>query len=294
MIREARSDADLAVNAAVWSALRPRDAVSADFVRGRLAREPERLYLLAEDDGRPVGSGMTSGSSFPGRKYVAVAVVPERRRCGLGTAMLERCLDHARSLGGETAVGSVWEDDGEALAFAAHHGFVEFERGVELALELGPTEPPRVPGGIQIAELSEEHYGAAYDVWTEGVNDIPSAESPTAKPFDRWLEETLAQALVLVALEKSRVVGYAALEDRDRDTGLAGNELTTVLRSHRRRGIAEALKRTQLAWAVEHGYRTVVTGQDEANVGMQRLNEKLGYRPLPASIMVRRSLVEEG
>jgi mycothiol synthase len=291
MIREIRSDADLAVYAALWSSVRPRDAVSADFVRGKLAREPERLYLLAEDEGRPVGCGLTNESSVFGRSYVAVGVVPKRRRRGLGTALLERCLEHARSLGAGVAVGSIWQDDEEAPAFAERHGFVEFERGVELVLELDQVRPPPRLEGIEITGLAPEHYPRAYEIWLEGVADMPSAEAPVRKPFERWLEEALAQELVLVALDEGQVVGFAALEDRDREAGVAGNDLTTVRRSHRRRGIAEALKRTQLAWAAEHGYRTIVTGTDEENFGMRRLNEKLGYRPLPASIMLRRSLV---
>ena len=294
MIREIRSDADLAVSAAIWSAVRPRDAVSAEFVQAKLAREPERLYLLAEHEGRAVGCGLTSGSSFPGRKYVAIGVEPEHRRRGLGTALLERCLDHARQLGGEIAVGSVWADDEGTLAFAGHHGFVEFERGVELVLELEHAEVPAAPPeGIEIVELAPLHYPGAYEIWCEGVSDMPSEEAPAHKPFARWLEEAIAQELVLVALDGEQVVGFAALEDRDREAGVAGNDLTTVRRSHRRRGIAEALKRTQLAWAADHGYRSIVTGTDKENAGMRGLNEKLGYRPLPASIMLRRSLADD-
>lgn len=291
MISEISSDADLATYAALWSAVRPRDAVSADFVRGRLAREPERLYLLAEEGGRAVGCGLTSGSSFAGRKYVAVAVVSVHRRRGLGTALLERCLEHARELNGEVAVGSVWEDDEDALAFAERHGFVEIERGVELVLELSHTQPPAMPPeGIEIVELAPAHYSSAHELWLEGVSDMPSADAPSPMAFERWLEEARSQSLVLVALDREQVVGFAALEDRDREAGVAGNDLTTVRRSHRRRGIAEALKRTQLAWAADRGYRSIVTGTDEANAGMRRLNEKLGYRPLPATIMVRKAL----
>jgi mycothiol synthase len=290
MIREARIDSALATYSEAWSAISPRDAVSAEFVSDRLAREPERLYLLAERDSRTMGCGFVGGSGFPGRRIVEIGVVPERRRRGIGSALLERCLDHARSLGGEVAAGWVWEDCAPGLAFAAHHGFSEFERGVELVRELRREEPPAPPVGIEIAELAPEHQPGAYEIWIEGVSDIPSTEPAEVMPYDRWLTETLAKELVLVALDGETVVGFAALEDRDREAGLAGNDLTTVRRSHRRRGIAEALKRAQLARARELGYRTVVTGQDERNVAMQRLNEKLGYRPLPATIMVRRPL----
>jgi len=290
MIREARTRNDLAAYAAVWGEISPRDAVSADFVQARLAREPERLYLVAERAGRRLGCGFVGGSSFPGRKMVAVGVVPEERRRGLGSALLERCLDHARSIGGDVAAGWVWEDCVTGLAFAARHGFAELERGVEFGRELEDDEVPPPPPGIEIAELAPEHYRGAHEIWTEGVADIPSTEQAEVKPFDRWLTETVAKELVLVALDGPTVVGFAALDDRDREAGLAENDLTTVRRSHRGRGIAEVLKRTQFARAAERGYRRVVTGQDEGNMPMRRLNEKLGYRPLPATILMRRPL----
>ena len=59
-----------------------------------------------------------------------------------------------------------------------------------------------------------------------------------------------------------------------------------VLPSHRRRGIATALKRAQFAWAAAHGYREVVTEMAGDNAAMRAVNERLGYRPLPASIVV--------
>jgi mycothiol synthase len=290
VIREIRSDADLGLYAQTWRQISPRDAVSAEFVKDRLAREPERLYLLAQAEGRLVGCGITTGSSFPGRKFVSVGVVANRRRRGLGSRLLDRCLDHARFLGGEVATSYVWEDCEPGLAFAAHHGFTEFERGVELVCELGAQEAPPPPAGIEIAELAPLHHPDAYEVWIEGVADIPSTEPAEAMPYERWLTRTVAQELVLVALDGKVVVGFAALENRDREAGVAGNDLTTVRRSHRRRGIAEALKRTQLARAAGRGYRTVVTGQHEPNLAMRRLNAKLGYRPLPDTIMVRRPL----
>jgi GNAT superfamily N-acetyltransferase len=290
MIREIRSDRDLAAYAEVWSAISPRDAVSADFVQGKLAREPERLYLLAEDGDRVIGCGLTSGSNFAGRKFVLVGVVRDRRRRGLGTELLELCLAHARSLAGEAAVSFVWEDCDEALAFVARHGFAEYERGAEYMVELDGKPAPPPPPGIEIVELTPEHYPGAYEIWIEGAADAPHADPPSPMPYERWLSETGAKELVLVAVEAGEVVGFAALEDRNRAEGAAGNDLTTVCRSHRRRGIAEALKREQLARAADLGYVTVVTGQHEDNVGMRHLNEKLGYRPLPATIMVRRPL----
>ena len=83
--------------------------------------------------------------------------------------------------------------------------------------------------------------------------------------------------VTFVALDEGRVVGYAALYDRI--SGLAEHGLTAVLRSHRGRGIATALKRALLRWAAEHGYRELSTWTQDGNAAMQAVNLKLGYRP---------------
>lgn len=94
-----------------------------------------------------------------------------------------------------------------------------------------------------------------------------------------------------MALEGGRVVGFATLAPLAARPGALEHELTAVLRSHRRRGIAEALKRTQLAWAAAAGYSLLVTYTQEGNDAIRALNRKLGYRERLASISVRGPLV---
>jgi mycothiol synthase len=64
--------------------------------------------------------------------------------------------------------------------------------------------------------------------------------------------------------------------------------LTATRRSHRRRGIATVLKRTEIAWAAENGYRELITFTQDRNEGMQAINLALGYKPQPPWIRVRR------
>ena len=71
---------------------------------------------------------------------------------------------------------------------------------------------------------------------------------------------------------------------------MLGHQLTTVARSHRRRGIAGALKRAQVGWAAEHGIRRLVTDTHADNIATQRLNERLGYVPQPPAVIVRKEL----
>src|SRR5919109_111705 len=60
---------------------------------------------------------------------------------------------------------------------------------------------------------------------------------------------------------------------------LAHRGFTAVKRAWRRRGVATALKRAQIAGATELGLERLVTASEERNLPMRSLNEKLGYRP---------------
>jgi RimJ/RimL family protein N-acetyltransferase len=63
-----------------------------------------------------------------------------------------------------------------------------------------------------------------------------------------------------------------------------------VRRSHRGRGIAGALKRTQIAWAKRAGYDSLQTSNEVRNEPIRRLNEKHGYVLEPGVVIVRRAL----
>jgi GNAT superfamily N-acetyltransferase len=91
-----------------------------------------------------------------------------------------------------------------------------------------------------------------------------------------------------LALDAGQVVGAGALLERV--DGLAEHGLTAVRRSHRRRGIATALKQALIHWASEHGYRELSTWTQDGNVAMQAVNVKLGYTPRPAVINVWRGV----
>lgn len=289
MIRRAETDADLAGWCDVWTAITPREPVSLDQVRRRLERQPERLYLVAEVAGRIVGLGFAGPSQSPERAALAVRVLEEHRRRGIGSELLDRVLSHASGLGPEWASGMVSEDDHASFEWVQHRGFEEYDRQVELSRvvqEVEDDSPP--PPGIEIGELSEDHYEGAYAVAVECFPDMPVSPPIPAPPFNEWLEEEVPGPITFVALDQGRVVGYAALLDRI--DGLAEHGLTAVLRSHRGRGIATALKRTLLRWAGEHGYRELATWTQDGNAAMQAVNIKLGYRPRPAVINVWRRL----
>jgi mycothiol synthase len=287
VIRRAESDADLAGWCKVWTAITPREPAALNDVKRRLERQPDRLYLVAEESGGIVGAGFAGPSQSPERTAVAVRVLAEHRRRGIGSALLDLVLGHASGLGPDWASGMVFEDDGEAVAWAERRGFEEYDRQIELSRPIQPVEAePSPPPGIDLVELGDEHLEGAYAVAVECFPDMAVTPPITAPPFDEWLEEEIPGPVTFVALDDGRAVGYAALLDRIE--GLAEHGLTAVLRSHRGRGIATALKQAQLRWAGEHGYHELATWTQEGNAAMQAVNLKLGYRPRPAVINVRR------
>jgi mycothiol synthase len=289
MIRRAENDTDLTAWCEIWNTITPREPNKLEEVKRRIERQPERLYLVAFEDGNPVGLGFCGPSQSPERTAVAVRVLPEHRRRGLGSAILESALDHAGGLRAKQASGMVFENDPESIAWVTNRGFEEYQRQVELSRTIGPVEAePKLPEGIALAQLDDDRRQGAYAVWVEAYPDMPVSPPIPAPSYEEWLEEEVSGPVTFVALADDRVVGAAALFGRD--DGLAEHGLTAVLRSHRGRGIASALKQALAHWAAEHGYRELTTWTQDGNAAMQAVNLKLGYRPLPAVINVWKNL----
>jgi mycothiol synthase len=289
LIRKAETDADLADWCEVWNAITPREPASLDTVKRRFERQPERLYLVAEAAGRIVGLGFAGLSQSPERTALAVRVLDEHRRRGIGSDLLGRLLTYSADLSPDWVSGMVSEDDAASVEWVQRRGFEEYGRQVELSRQVRDDEEQvSLPPGIEIGELRDEHLAGAYAVAVECTPDMPVTPPIPAPPYQEWLEEEVPGPLTFVALDQGRIIGYAALLDRIE--GLAEHGLTAVLRSHRGRGIATALKQAQLRWASEHGYRELATWTQDGNAAMQAVNLKLGYRPRPAVVNVQKRL----
>jgi len=288
MIRRAETDADLAGWCEVWSAITPREPVTLEQVKRRLERQPERLFLIAEKDSRLVGSGLVAPSDSPNRKFVGVRVLPEWRRRGVGSELYDRALVHARALEPEWISTMLSEAEPDSMAWAERRGFEEYGRQVELVLELrGDESAPAPPDGIEIVEVTPDLHEVAYALTQEAWEDLPTTVPVELAPFDVWLEEEMGGPISFAAMEDGEMVGFAGLMERDAP-GLLEHGLTATRRTHRRRGIATALKQTQVAWAAATGYRELITFTQDRNEGMQAINLALGFEPQPAWISMRR------
>lgn len=278
MIHRAETEADFALCAAIKNAVQPGEPVTAAELRD----DPgARLFLSGED-----GYAVVKESSLAGCAFAMVRVLPAARSRGVGSAFLSVCSDEARALGLGALYGRVDGDDDMSLAFLQRRGFVEIAREIEQVRELGAEELPEPPPGIQLAELAPEHLAGVYAVAVDVTPDMALDAEIAAAPYERWLAEMRGRT-VHVALAGDLVVGFATLAPLAALPDVLEHELTGVLRSHRRRGIAGALKRWQIAWAAAAGYRRLVTFTQEGNEAMRALNLKLGYRERLAAIAVK-------
>ena len=283
MIRRAQDRSDLGAWCEVWNAITPREPIRVQELERRIARQPERLHLVADD----VAAGCVAPTDSAGRLYVGVRVLPEARRRGLGSALYELVVDHARALEPEWLSTMVSGAEAESVAWAERRGFEEYGRQVELVLELrGDEQRPGPVGGIRVVELTQDLHDAAYELALEALEDLPTEVRIDPPSYEVWLEEEVPGPVAFVALDGDEVIGFAALMERGPRRLEHG--LTATRRSRRRQGIATMLKRTEIAWAAEHGYRELITFTQDRNEGMQAINLALGFRPEPPWISMRR------
>jgi mycothiol synthase len=184
----------------------------------------------------------------------------------VGSRLYEALSDHARSLGLTSLWGRIGENDAESLRFAERQGFKEVGREYEVVLDIAGTDVAgEPPPGIELVTIAErpDLVHPLYELDVEVSADVPSLEGGYApRSFEEWhaiyLEGPGAMPEACVAaLAGIEVVGYTGLRRRGPTSPTAANLLTAVRRPWRRRGIATALKRAQIARAHAAGIEQI-------------------------------------
>jgi GNAT superfamily N-acetyltransferase len=292
-IFRARDDRDLERSIAVYNAVHPRDPASLAEARETERQSRAFAAFLAEQDGEAVGAAhirIPTSSDIPdGQVYVVEA----HRGRGFGQALYEALSSWAFDGGATVLWSHVDDDDPGSLAWAEQRGFHIRSREAFVELDLSTYEALATdpPPGIEIVTWAQrpDLAKSIYDVACEAWPDIPGNEDETIEPFDVWLSVHMQgfgdkPEGTFLALADGEVVGYAKLSFWDAKPDTPFHDLTGVKRDWRGRGLARALKRAQLAWAKEQGYRYLRTANEERNEPIRRLNAELGYQPIPGRI----------
>jgi GNAT superfamily N-acetyltransferase len=281
----------------VYNVVWPHDAITLDEVRSFEASLVGHAEFLARLDGEPVGSGYAAITmQRPDRALVLLTVLPQARRHGVGTALYEALSSACRERSVETLEAVVADDDPESLAFARKRGFAEHKREKGVALDLTRVIPPPVepPEGIEIVSWADrpELARGIYEVAIEAEQDIPGSDDKHTASFEDWLAHDMQGSgdlpeATFVAVAGDEVVGYAKFSLTAAQPRTANHDLTAVKRACRSRGIARALKATQIAWAKTNGYELLRTRNEERNAPIRKLNLEFGYEPTVGRVYLR-------
>jgi GNAT superfamily N-acetyltransferase len=287
-IAPAETDDGLEAMIHVRALVSPEARPTVENLRHNLEAKEQLDYLVARIGDEPVSCAFVE--AWGSVAMADVAVVPDARRRGVGSAMLAEVSRRARSFRKDSVQGEVKESDAESRAFLERRGFVRVGAEKALVLELDGIEAPVVepPEGVRIVTRVEEpdRLQEMYAVAVQGDEDIPG--STGRQTFEDWRAHEIDKPnrrpeLMFLALARDEVVGYAGLQTSEEQ---AFHGLTVTRRDWRRRGVATALKRAEIAAAKEAGFQRLLTESEERNDPMRLLNEKLGFLPAPEWSMV--------
>jgi GNAT superfamily N-acetyltransferase len=279
----------------IYNAIHPREPVGPMESREWRRQSRDSEVFLAELDGLVAASAHVAIPSYTDVPTGQAYVLAGHRGRGIGQALYLAAAGWAKARAASALRTFLDDDDPESLAWAERRGFTERSREALVELNLARFEPlpAQPPPGVEIvtwAERPDLSHGL-YEVALEASPDIPGAEDERVEPFEEWLSvhmrgEGDRPDGTFVAVADGEAVGYAKFSFWAAKPDTLFHDLTGVKRAWRRRGIARALKQTQLNWAKEQGYRFVRTSNEQRNEPIRRLNEQLGYRPIPGRIVL--------
>lgn len=296
---------DLESIANLWNVVWPHHFRGLDELRRELELpmvECRPEFLLAEADGKLVGTAEFNrdmGSYHPQKWSIAVNVLPEARRHGVGGELSDRMMELLIERGAISAITRVSDEDSDSIRFTEKRGFQEVKRDFESELDI-TCLPPGVLNSVvdcpaSIVPISEmdtpEFRRNFHEAFEEIRIDTPRTEPPTRLEFDHFQEILFDEPDFLpeesrVAIVDGKIAGFTGFYKMEQEGGLF-QWLTGVRREFRRLKIAKAMKIDALRGAVAKGYRTIRTDNDTRNAPMLAINDQLGFTRLPGMITYR-------
>ncbi len=260
--------------------------------------------FFAEVDGQAVGYASYEQQrrmNHPGKLSVGVNVLPAFRRRGVGSCLWRHLCREIEQFDPLRLFTDTRENYPDGVRFVEKLGFSERFRHRESRLEPATIQLADWAGysrrvaeqGIEIRAVTEltsdpDRDRKLYELDWANQQDIPSPEPVVRKSFEEfrkvWQRSNLVQDAWYVALDKGQCVGMTELWSNQADPDLFDIGLTGVLRSHRRRGIAMALKLRGIEFAQKRGIQELRTWNSSNNGAILEMNRRLGFVRRPAHI----------
>jgi len=295
------ADRDYLAFSRIWRVCEA-ELVDAAVLRSRDSRwdraryEKVRIVAVDEED-VPLGYGELrhEPSRFEPRRYfVRLGVDPAKRRRGIGAALWDAVAAELDERSAHYA--DLWTREHTACAsFVTDRGFHEVAQVHALvsAVAAAPLPTPATrerlaASGVHIATLRDlavtdsDAFAKAHALHTESRFDQPGIGRVSAVTFADWKAHNVDDPRALpdayfIAAADGGYVGQTTARRSATEEDVLEIDVTGVRPSHRRRGIARALKLELHAYARAHGFHEIHTSTARENVAMVELNTRLGY-----------------
>ena len=194
MLREATID-DAAAAVQLLSMVQPEWVFSVEGFRHSWANSPpeaRRSAWCIEEGDEVIAWGTTSlmvETSEPGVGGIGIDVHPERRRAGLGSALIAAAERHASEIG-VTRLLSFSRGDEASASFAHSKGYEQTASNEILVVDPRDVEPPVLPEGVELKPYTAfvDDPWQIYHVFATSVLDVPGEERFDTIPYEYWLD----------------------------------------------------------------------------------------------------------
>ena len=239
------------------------------------------------------------------RAFTSIIAHPHSRRNGIGSALLDDVVTHARSIGVTALKSRVKDSEPGWLAWAKSKGFEIERHQFRSSVALREFDDSPFMGRITeletagivfttLAELGDtnENRRRYYEADFKAAQDIPGEDYIESWPeyeVEVFGNEEYRPEGAYLALDGDQIIGVAhVMLDSEHDR--MENLFTGVLREYRGRGSAQAMKLLTIKYAKQSGVSVILTENDSENAPMLAVNGKLGYKRWPGAYVLKATL----
>lgn len=311
------SDEDYETFAAIRNAVWVGDEMTvAELKHEDKTRDQTKYYqkVMGLIDGRVAGIGVYGEAWWYGmddRYFATFNTHPDCERQGLASAFYHYILDILKQREKfKTIEAFTREDKPEGIRFLENRGFKKMMRYQRSELKVQEFDPAPFAAKVEtvqnkgihittVAELRERDDDWLYQLWemeSEILKDLPAPDPIKPMPFEQYKKRVTSPAFYpeayAVAVDNGRYVGCSALWLSEANPQKLYTGLTGVLRSHRRLGLATAMKTKTISHAKNLGIELIETDNEENNP-MYQINVQLGFIALPAELEYHKEISQE-